>query len=162
MNHVRIGAGDGSHTKWEEPSAQIDRLQSQLDQLRARLLYSEPTDELGEDEISQARLVKEILRARRRREKVFGDDLFGEPAWDILLEVYAAQQAQQKLSVSSVCYVSAVPATTALRWIKRLEDDGWLERTGDPMDARRYWIELTPRASHAMRKFVAQTAIRPI
>jgi DNA-binding MarR family transcriptional regulator len=161
MNHVRIGAGNVSHLKSEEPRVQIDKLQAQLDQLRARLVFPEPAGELGEDEIDQARLVKEILRARRRREKVFGDDLFGEPAWDILLELFAAEQAQQRLSVSSVCYVSAVPATTALRWIKRLEDEGWLERRCDPLDARRYWIELSPRASETMRKFVARMAIRP-
>ena len=162
MDHARISTGDACQPKSDEPRAQIDKLQAQLDQLRARLVFPEPAEELGEEEIGQARLVKEILRARRRREKVFGGDLFGEPAWDILLELYAAQQAQQRLSVSSVCYVSAVPATTALRWIQRLEKDGWLERCCDPLDARRYWIELTSRASETMRKFVAQMAIRPI
>lgn len=162
MNHVRITTGDAAQPKSDEPRAQIDRLQAQLDQLRAKLVFPEPTAELSEEEIDRARLVKEILRARRRREKVFGGDLFGEPAWDILLELYAAQQAQQKLSVSSLCYVSAVPATTALRWIQRLETDGWLERTDDPLDGRRHWMELTDRASETMRKFVAQVSIRPI
>lgn len=163
MNHVRISTGGHSQpTPEQSPHVEIDKLQAQLDQLRARLAFPAPSAELGDDEGMQARLVNEILRARRRREKAFGGDLFGEPAWDILLELYAAEHAQRKLSVSSVCYVSAVPATTALRWIQRLEKDGWLERAEDPLDGRRSWIQLTERASGQMRKFVANLPVRPI
>ena len=163
MNHARISTVTRSGLSQEEtPGRQIDKLQAQLDQLRARLLLPEPTEQVGDDEIILARLVKEILRSRRRREKLFGEELFGEPAWDILLELYAAEQTQQKLSVSSVCYVSAVPPTTALRWIQRLEDEGWLERRDDPFDGRRSWIQLTAKASADLRSYLAQLAIRPI
>jgi DNA-binding MarR family transcriptional regulator len=40
-----------------------------------------------------------------------------------------------------------VPATTALRWIQKLEQEDWLARRDDPVDARRNWIELTPEGS---------------
>jgi len=163
VNHVRINAPvDSDSRTGGSTHSELDKLQAQLDQLRARLLYPEPTEQLGEDEVTLARLVKEILRVRRRREKIFGGDLFGEPAWDILLELYVAERSQQKLSVSSVCYVSAVPATTALRWIQRLEKDGWIERVDDPLDGRRSWVQLTKRASAEMREYLAQVAIRPI
>ena len=115
----------------------VQRLQEQLDELRGSLASEtaeRPTDEL--DDATIDRLVREIVRSRRRRESHYQAELFGEPAWDILLELYAAEQAYQKLSVSSVCVASAVPATTALRWIEKMERDGWLRREDDPHDAR--------------------------
>jgi hypothetical protein len=75
MDHVRIGGAARSQAgSGESARTEIDKLQSQLDQLRARLLYPEPSKELGDNEVAQVRLIKEILRSRRRREKMFGED----------------------------------------------------------------------------------------
>jgi DNA-binding MarR family transcriptional regulator len=94
-----------------------------------------------------ARHLRSIIKARRAREQLFGPDLFADPAWDILLECYLGQLTQQRLSVTSVCDAAAVPATTALRWIQKLEQQGVLCRKEDPLDGRRSWIELTAAAT---------------
>jgi DNA-binding MarR family transcriptional regulator len=112
------------------------------------------------DDLSLGRLVKEILRSRRKRETVFGGALFGEPAWDILLELYAAQLTCQDVPVSSICEASAVPPTTALRWVVRLEKEGWVQRKRDHSDARRSLVELTAEASATMRTYLGEIAIR--
>jgi DNA-binding MarR family transcriptional regulator len=112
------------------------------------------------DDLSLGRLVKEILRSRRKRETVFGGALFGEPAWDILLELYAAQLTCQDVPVSSICEASAVPPTTALRWVVRLEKEGWVQRRRDHSDARRSLVELTAEGSTTMRAFLGGIAIR--
>ena len=136
----------------------IQSIQRQLDDLQARLSNDRSPQSLDDHRL--ARLVKEILRSRRRREKVFGADLFGEPTWDILLELFAAELTQQRLSVSSACYASAVPPTTALRWVSRLERQGWVERSADRIDRRRFWLRLTDRASSELRKYFDQIAVR--
>ena len=154
------GLREGSQAK--RIGLAVQRLQEQLDELRGSLTSEageRPTDEL--DDATIDRLVREIVRSRRRRDSHFQAELFGEPAWDILLELYAAEQTHQKLSVSSVCVASAVPPTTALRWVERMERDGWLRREDDPHDARRSWVFLTRQASTAMRAYLQGLTVRP-
>lgn len=88
-------------------------------------------------------LVRKVLRARRRRYQFFSEELFADPAWDILLELYAAQLAQRRISVGAVCVGAAVPGTTALRWISALEKRGLVARHDDPYDGRRVYLRLT-------------------
>src|SRR3546814_909721 len=96
---------------------------------------------------------RELLRFRRLRDRYFAGDLFADPAWDMLLDLYAARsQNSHPVSVSSLCIASSVPATTALRWIKAMEEMKLLSRRADPSDGRRIFIELT---DHAMQKMDA-------
>ena len=140
---------------------ELEHIQSRLKQLQEDLLRTSVTAQPPAcDDLSLGRLVKEILRSRRKRETVFGGALFGEPAWDILLELYAAQLKRQDVPVSSVCEASAVPPTTALRWVVRLEKEGWVQRKRDDSDARRSLVELTAEASARMRTYLGEIAIR--
>lgn len=93
---------------------------------------------------------REQLAMRRDRDNVFGGDLFGEPAWDMLLDLFIHQSQGKPVSVSSLCMGSAGPATTALRHIKILTDRGHLQRHPDPTDARRIWVSLSPAAFESM------------
>ena len=73
----------------------------------------------------------------------------------MLLELYDADFTGRRISVSSLCFASGVPQTTALRWIKVLEREGQIKRTPDPRDGRRYFVELTESARTALdRTFV--------
>ena len=100
--------------------------------------------------------VREVIRARRIRARFFDDELFADPAWDMLLDLLAAEIAQHRVPVSSLCIAAAVPATTALRWIKTMTDNGLFTRRADPHDGRRVFIELAPDASAGMRRYFAQ------
>lgn len=86
-------------------------------------------------------------RLRRRRDSVFAmPGLFGEPAWDVLLDLYLAHLDQRAVSVSSACIAACVPPTTGLRYLNKLERNGLLNRESDPADHRRVIVSLTPRA----------------
>jgi len=74
---------------------------------------------------------------------VFDSILFGEPGWDILLDLYVATVQDRKISVSSACIGAAVPSTTALRWLNLLSERGMIERYPDPLDARRSFLRLS-------------------
>jgi DNA-binding MarR family transcriptional regulator len=97
--------------------------------------------------------VRQVIRARRLRARFFEEELFADPAWDMLLDLLQAEIAQHRVPVSSLCIAAAVPATTALRWIKSMTDAGLFVRRADPHDGRRVFVELAPKASAAMRQY---------
>jgi DNA-binding MarR family transcriptional regulator len=100
--------------------------------------------------------VRSVIRARRLRSRFFEEDLFADPAWDMLLDLLQAEIAQLRVPVSSLCIAAAVPATTALRWLKTMTDKGIFVRRADPHDGRRVFVELSREASVAMRRYFAE------
>jgi DNA-binding MarR family transcriptional regulator len=104
--------------------------------------------------------LREIIKLRRMRERFFPPDLFADPAWDILLDLKAAGQEGQHVSVSSLCIAAAVPPTTALRWITAMTDSGMLVRRQDPADARRVFIELSDETSAKLDDYFVAIGIR--
>jgi DNA-binding MarR family transcriptional regulator len=100
--------------------------------------------------------VRAVIRARRMRSRFFSEELFADPAWDMLLDLLQAEIAQLRVPVSSLCIAAAVPATTALRWIKTMTEQGLFVRRADPHDGRRVFVELAPSASDAMRRYFAE------
>jgi DNA-binding MarR family transcriptional regulator len=83
----------------------------------------------------------EVYRMRRARDRVMPAGLMGEPAWDILLALYSEEPGD--LTVSSLCYGSGVPATTALRWIGVLDKAGLVERSRHQRDGRIMLVSLS-------------------
>lgn len=99
------------------------------------------------------RLVHQVIRQRRLRDRYFEGDLFADPAWDILLDLTAARAEHRRVSVTSLCIAAAVPATTALRWISQMTDMGLLLREQDPDDKRRAFIVLSDAVADTMARY---------
>ena len=91
----------------------------------------------------RVRYVRRRIRQRRMRDQHFASDLFADPAWDMLLDLYAAHYERRPVSVSSLCIAAAVPATTAVRRIKTLTHEAIFARVPDPHDGRRIHIYLS-------------------
>lgn len=106
------------------------------------------------------RLAQEEYADRQRRIAFFDKDLFGEPAWDMLLDLFIANASERRLSITALCYGSGAPQTTALRWINVLEDRGLIERRSDKQDKRRSWVSLTVKGDLAFRKYLLERARR--
>jgi DNA-binding MarR family transcriptional regulator len=113
-----------------ELSEQVSAIQSRMDDL------SRP---------DAAVHVRRMYQSRRARDSVFGTHagLFGEPAWDILLDLYDYRERRQQISVGSACLASGVPHTTALRTINCLVEHGLIDKLPDRLDRRRSNLELT-------------------
>jgi DNA-binding MarR family transcriptional regulator len=103
-----------------------------------------------------AETVRAVLRARRLRTRYFPEELFADPAWDMLLDLLQAEISHLPVPVSSLCIAAAVPATTALRWLKTLVQQGVFVRRPDQRDGRRVFVELAPEASNALRRYFAE------
>ena len=108
----------------------------------------------GEAEMPGISSIRAMIRARRLRDQYFSGELFADPAWDMLLDLLLARLEQRTVAVSSLCIAAAVPPTTALRWIKRLTDEGIFVRTADPRDGRRVFIDLSDEAADAMANYI--------
>lgn len=104
-----------------------------------------------------AERARAIYRGRRLRAQVLGDDgLFGEPAWDLLLDLFIAEAEAKQLSVTAACIGAAVPTSTALRWIVILENRGLVRRENDPSDARRVFLYLTDDGKRRLTSYFMQ------
>lgn len=109
----------------------------------------------GEDAPVTPHDIRQAIRARRLRAQFFEDGLFEDPAWDMLLDLFAAELERAQVSVSSLCIAAAVAPTTALRWIAKMTDIGLFVRQPDPFDRRRAFMALSDRARDGMREYCA-------
>jgi DNA-binding MarR family transcriptional regulator len=96
-----------------------------------------------------------VIKARRMRERFLPQDLFADPAWDVLLDLFQAELSRFPISVSAVCHGAGAPPTTALRYIRTMTEQGLIIRRPDPFDGRRVFLELSPETSAALRRYFA-------
>lgn len=101
-------------------------------------------------------LATKTYRLRRKRDRFFPALFFGEPAWDLLLDLYAHDAKGKQVSVSSACLAAATPATTALRWIRILEANGYVTRLQDRSDSRVTFLQLTDLARTQLELYFSQ------
>jgi DNA-binding MarR family transcriptional regulator len=99
-----------------------------------------------------------LLQERRKREKFFDADSFGEPVWDILLDLYVAKMRGRQISVSSACIAAHVPPTTALRYIVLMTKKGDVVRVPDEYDSRRVYLELSDKKMASMTDYLSAIA----
>ncbi|WP_156874129.1 hypothetical protein [Sphingorhabdus lutea] len=97
--------------------------------------------------------VRKFIKNRRVRDQLFGEDLFADPVWDMLLDLYACHLDGQMVSVSGLCIAANVPATTALRWISIMTDKNLIMRKADPQDGRRAYIGMTADTVEKMETY---------
>ena len=150
---------DGSAERLRQLSEEVSRIASTLARLSTGPSAPRPAIEQSsgaELPSLSADTVRNVIRARRLRARYFPEELFADPAWDMLLDLLQAEIAQLRVPVSSLCIAAAVPATTALRWLKTLVSQGVFIRRPDPHDGRRVYVELAPDASHALRRYFAE------
>lgn len=99
------------------------------------------------------RLIRFVVEDRKRRQSSFESYILSDPHWNILLDLMVAKKRGTKISVSSACIASGVPATTALRYVKYLEEIGLIQREPDQSDKRRIHLKLTPVALKSLSRY---------
>ena len=139
MTHGEPPPGSG-------PNALPDRFMFGDDLERAEEIVVEP-----DHEAMGLHIARWWLKARRLREEMFGNELFADPAWDILLDLYTAEARGERVQVTSLAIAARVPHSTAIRWARIMTGHGWLVREKDPNDGRRIYIALS-EATRAMMK----------
>lgn len=100
-------------------------------------------------------VLRSLIQSRRLRDRFFREARFGEPAWDILLDLALAWFEKKSVSASSVCIASGVPMSTAMRWINEMVEVKLIERWIDPGDGRRNLVQIAPTTRAAMLRYIA-------
>lgn len=136
-------------------SAHLELLRRQVADLQSRieaLSVLEPTTSATEPAPVLGK-VEVVIQARARRARLLPSSLFSDPAWDILLSLYRSHLRELRVSTSRLFASHGIPSSTGVRWIKVLENEGLVERRGDPLDARRFFISLSEKGLTAMTRF---------
>lgn len=113
-------------------------------------------DELDDEEL--ARLCQAVYRSRRARPRYMAaaGDLFADPIWDMMLDLYIASQRGQLTTVTNACVAADVPQTTGLRYIEKLTSRGLAVRYSHLKDKRMLGLELTPEGKGAMEDMLRE------
>lgn len=94
--------------------------------------------------------VRNIILLRRKRLDYLDQELFSDPAWDILLELTMAKLENTPIPMSSACAATQVPFSTAFRHVGNLVASGLVRRWKDESDNRRVMLELEDDTHAAM------------
>jgi CheY-like chemotaxis protein/DNA-binding MarR family transcriptional regulator len=95
----------------------------------------------------------ELKTMRRLRSQYFPAELFSDPCWEMLLDLYDASLAGAEVTVTSLGAASGVPQTTALRRMETLQGHDLIVRTEDKLDKRRTIIRLSDSGMQAVESF---------
>jgi DNA-binding MarR family transcriptional regulator len=112
-----------------------------------------PAGEQPATEAASIVLVQQAIRARALRAECFGGELFADPAWDILLDLFEAHLQYRHVYISALGAMAGIPPTTVLRWLKALAEKGLIVRSDDPLDGRRVFVSLSHAGVHAMEAY---------
>jgi len=83
----------------------------------------------GNEEAAQ--LASAILAFRRYRTRALSSTIFGEPAWELLLEVFVADAVGAPMTARIVADRSETPPNVMSRWLRHLSAEGLVIGDGD-------------------------------
>jgi hypothetical protein len=96
-------------------------------------------------------------RLRRIRDQEFGPALFGEPAWDLLLDLYIAASDLRLVSVMSASIAASESTQDIARWLTLLEEQGLVERFYSCTEASCAIVTLSQKAFDQMTRFLNES-----
>lgn len=141
---------------------QLDAAQSILDEIRVTSgceAFGPPRSGSSNRTEIALRAAERAYRERRLRDSFVGSpELFGEPAWDMLLDLFIQQAKNESLSVKSACVNADAPCSTTLRWLRVLVQNGLIVLDSDPADDDRSIVHLTQAGYEGMRRYLESIA----
>jgi hypothetical protein len=108
---------------------------------------------LGRSSEITSTAVRSIISARRLRDKYFWPAMT-EPAWTILLELYANQLVGQRPTVAAVTAAAELPLVSALHWIDWLAGRGIVSSHIGAEDEQTATVQLTAKGIEQMHRYL--------
>jgi DNA-binding MarR family transcriptional regulator len=102
-----------------------------------------------------------IIHSRRIRARHFQRSMLGEPAWDVLLLVYAGDVSGDRLTPTKLARLTGTPPSTVSRWIEYLEQQQLVQREPHPNDKRIFFVRLLPQGRQAMTNYLTEMGRQP-
>lgn len=143
------------NVKWL--AEQLDAAQEILDEIRRNSgceafapLAMSPSKRV---EVALAAAITSKEQRSARPHFLGNQDLFGEPAWDILLDLFISQTREEKTSVRTGSIGDQSPPTITLRWFLILEQRGLIAQEPDPEDETKALLRFTPTGYESMLRY---------
>lgn len=105
------------------------------------------------DEAIRRDALATLRKIRKVRSKYLPEELFSDPCWEMLLDLYDAHLSGVDVAVTGLGVTSGVPLSTALRRMQELQRHGLIQRVHDRDDRRRQLVVLTPAGLRAIDNF---------
>ncbi|KAA9013276.1 MarR family transcriptional regulator [Sphingobium limneticum] len=136
------------HLPSQEAVDLVVALQRCLTNFHARKEEPAILDGEGNDQLPA---LARYLEARRVRAMLFGQNLFADPAWDILLALYQAELEGVALTLEQLSETLRLSLSVVVGQVGTMERRGLLdEHRTSPNSRRRRAIRLSPLAMDAM------------
>jgi DNA-binding MarR family transcriptional regulator len=100
---------------------------------------------------------RSILDLHGRISRRLGEGMFDNPGLLMLLRLFIARVEQRTLQVKALALYSGVPASTAQRWIDRLQIQGLLTKRTNERDHRSSLVTITNDAFDAIKRLLTAT-----
>ena len=150
---IRLGARD-LLTKPVDGPKLVRAVRAALLVRQARQHGNSSTEAFADEPCGRKRAaLKDMRSMRKMRSQYFPTELFSDPCWEMLLDLYDARLAGAEVTVTSLGAASGVPLTTALRRMEQLIAHGLIERSGDTGDKRRTIVRLSQEGLNAVEQF---------
>ncbi|MFD1106234.1 ArsR family transcriptional regulator [Sphingobium olei] len=109
----------------------------------------------GEAEEQRA-LLSRYMEARRMRAMLLGQDLFSDPAWDILLALFQAELEGGDMTLEQLSETLRLSLSVVVGQVGAMERRGLLvENRTSPNSRRRRAVRLSPLATDAMASWMS-------
>lgn len=109
-------------------------------------------------------LATTLRDARSLRAEIFPGVPFGNPNWDVMLDLFIQEMNGFRTSLDHLALTGDLPAPTVYESVAELDRLGLIDRAPDHFDNRVAWLSLTVTGRQGMFDLFAQVAeiVRPI
>lgn len=104
------------------------------------------------DELRIRALARQFLRIRKAAEPYLGQNVASAPGLELLLATFSFETGRRSQHLIDVARIANVPRTTAVRWLRRLQQDGFVVLSADTKDKRAIRVTLSSAGIHAIRR----------
>jgi hypothetical protein len=91
-----------------------------------------------------------LLELRRTRERYFGSELFGEPAWDVMLELMLARIDARDVKASELRAFEGTPGAAARHYLEALLEARLVESFDNAENLTDSFLSLSSEAARRM------------
>jgi hypothetical protein len=103
---------------------------------------------------------RQEMQRRRLRTNLLPDGMFGEDAWEMLLQLYIEQQGA-RFTIARLSSSLGIPTASAVRWLQYLQAKQLVRREDHPTDRRAVFIMLTSEGMDALDAYFSSAIAAP-
>ena len=114
----------------------------------------DPVDITLSNEFRRIEIAQRIVVVRKLRAGEFSSKIFGEPGWDILLELYIREESGRAAWLEDLQQATGVPSSVVSRWLTVLQSEGLISFDKHVVGDVNGSFELTPQGRQKFERYL--------